>query len=111
APPHMSTREAVASVPESTSTPRGVNVPAMSTLIIAWSSRPIQRRAPTDQATRWQSARPPDLATRLTPSTAAATGARPVGGGQRGAGRGGSEGKKEDWGRRARRRGFGGTGR
>jgi hypothetical protein len=67
APPHTSARDTVATPPESTRSPKGVNVPAMSTLIIAWSSRPIQRRAPTDQVTRWKSALTPNMATRLRP--------------------------------------------
>src|SRR5947207_200446 len=55
APPQTNARDTVASVPDSTSNPKGVKVAAIDTLIIAWSSRPIQRRACGDQVTRWKS--------------------------------------------------------
>src|SRR5436309_4076574 len=111
APLHTSARDTVASVPESTSSPKGVNVPAMSTLIIAWSSRPIQRRAPADHVTRWKSVLTPNRATRLRPYTVPAKAARPVRDARRRTGRAGSEAKNAYWSRRPRRRGFTRAGR
>ena len=52
APAHSTIRIVFASEPESASSATGVYVPAISTKIIEWSRRRIQRRARGRQVTR-----------------------------------------------------------
>ena len=62
APAHSTIRITSASVPFRASSATGVYVPAISTKIMEWSSRRIQRLAAGRQVTRWYRALVPSSA-------------------------------------------------